>query len=103
MSTVKVQFTTDEETYTMVFGDSYKTWQMQLQEYIYYLKRKDRKFTINKLDKSSEKFRQNGLKWCDIKEYQGELTEDALEMHTRVRNIEDFKWRPITLPKGIEL
>lgn len=108
MATVRATFDTTEtdgskDTYEMVFGDSYKTWQMQLQEYIWSLRRQDIAFTIRGLCKSNAAFVQDGLKWCDAEKYQKELTREAKFYGKVVRRFETFSFNGIELPRSIEL
>jgi hypothetical protein len=103
MSTVKIEFTIEGEKSQMVFGDSYKTWQMQLQEFVWYLKGRERNFTIGELLISRSKFVQNGLKWCSAESFQSELDEEGAYYKRKPRQFERFGWVRIALPPKIEL
>jgi len=96
MSTVQVNFVTDTEEYTMIFGDSYKTWRQQLQEYIWQLNAHSTAFTIHEMYLSHSRFRQDGLKWCTVEEYALELAEEG-------RDLNKMNWHQIKLPKVIQL
>lgn len=98
MATVQVNFHTENQDYTMVFGDSYKTWREQLQEYVWMLKNKDILFRITEVFISHSRFIQTGLKWCRFEDYQEELLAIGDK-----RNPFEFNWEQISLPKVIKL
>ena len=98
MATVQVNFTTEDEEYTMVFDDSYKSWREQLQEYIWQLNNHKTSFKIGEIYLSHSRFVQTGLKWCALEEYEAELRAIGDQ-----RFISDFNWVLIQLPKVIKL
>lgn len=98
MATVQVVFNTDKDgEYTMVFGDSYKKWREQLQEYIWQLNHHKNAFKIESLYLSHSRFVQTGLKWCEFDEYRDMLVKE------QGRDPLDFNWVRIELPKVIIL
>lgn len=100
MATVKVEFSNNDsvgEKFTLVFGDSYKTWKMQLQEYLWRRRNNsDVGVTIENIYLSHSRFTQDGLKWCTLEAYAKELKDLG-------RDINKFNWVKIDLPKSIEL
>ena len=98
MATVQVNFKTEDEEYTMVFGDSYKKWREQLQEYIWQLNHNKTAFKIGEIYLSHSRFVQTGLKWCTLETYQEELRAIGDQ-----RFVSDFNWVLIQLPKVIKL
>jgi hypothetical protein len=65
----------DGEIFTMLFGDSYKTWDVQFSEY----RQTFKPFEILEVETSKSKWKAwGGLKWCNETEFQNELnTEDC--------------------------
>lgn len=78
----------DIEVY--VFGDSYKSWKTQMEEFEDYGRRK---IKLLELYKSANKFVQNGLKWCDYDHYQEELDEEAEQVGRKPRQLSNFQWQ----------
>lgn len=103
MSTVVASFKTDTEEYEMVFGDSYKTWQMQLNEYLMMLHNRETQYKITGLRKSNAKFVQHGLKWCAVDEYQSELKFEAKDTGKQPRRFDAMSFSPIHIPKEINV
>lgn len=103
MSTVVTSFKTDAEEYEMVFGDSYKTWQMQLNEYLMMLHNRKTQYKITGLRKSNAKFVQHGLKWCSVDEYQDELKFEAKDTGKPARKFDTMSFSPIHIPKEINV
>ena len=68
-----IEFLIEGEKKQYVFGDSYKSWQMQLREFILSEKIKENNFL--KVKSCKKQFPQNGLKWCPLEEFQTELDE----------------------------
>ena len=70
---VIIDFLFNSEKKQYVFGDSYKSWKMQLREFILSEKIKENQFL--KVKSCEKEFPQNGLKWCLLEEFQAELDE----------------------------
>lgn len=70
---VIIDFLFNSEKKQYVFGDSYKSWKMQLREFILTEKIKEDQFL--KVKSCKKEFPQNGLKWCLLEEFQSELNE----------------------------
>lgn len=72
---VKIKFKTeDDKEYTMMFGDSYKKWYVQFEEYVKLHK------AYNCIDVSVSKSKWigwGGLKWCNENEFQYELNREG--------------------------
>jgi len=70
---VKIQFSSEGEIYTILFGDSYKKWEVQLREYLYTFKNTE----IMKIESCPDKWIDfGGLKWCSINRFQDELNRE---------------------------
>ena len=80
----------DGSTQIMIFGNSYKTWREQLDEFEDWGRRTD--LTLAKLYWSPERFVQHGLKWCAYDKYQAELDFEAKDLKRGRRQLEDFVW-----------
>ena len=94
--TVKAHYRlADGSTEVMIFGNSYKTWREQLDEYEDWGRRTD--LTLVALYWSPERFVQHGLKWCDYEHYQEELDFEAKDLKRGPRRLKDFVW---TLVQG---
>jgi hypothetical protein len=75
---VRVTFTDDS---IMLFGDSYKPWKMQLDEYLWIAKRNTGKsLEITKVESSKSKWISwGGLKWCPHEKFQKELNREGCQ------------------------
>jgi hypothetical protein len=90
--TVKAHYRlADGSIEVMIFGNSYKTWREQLDEYEDWGRRTDLKLV--ELYQSSERFVQHGLKWCPYDEYQEELDFEAKDLKRGARQLKDFAWK----------
>lgn len=67
----------------MLFGDSYRTWNSQLEEYCRLYKKRPLRLEISK----SSWIGYGGLKWCEEKEFQNELDEEG-----KGRKVEHIKF-----------
>jgi len=73
---IKIQFSSEGEIYTMLFGNSYKKWDVQLREYLYTFKNTE----ILKIESCPDKWISfGGLKWCNVDKFQDELNNENLE------------------------
>lgn len=79
MATIKVVYElSDGTTETVMFGDSYKTWQDQKREYERYYP--DEK--VIEIWKSNSKWiGWGGLKWCLERNFQHELNREGVQDH----------------------
>lgn len=75
---VRIKFKTDTDEYTMLFGDSYKKWFTQFEEYISRYKVYD--FSNVALSKSKW-IGWGGLKWCNENEFQHELNREGCQSY----------------------
>lgn len=85
---VKIAF---EDGSTMLFGDSYKKWYTQLDEYLG--KYHDKITRPKKVFFSNEKWPTKPLKWCDEDSFQQILNEDSKikKEHPVIYNNIDFR------------
>lgn len=82
-----IKFKNDTEEFNMLFGDSYKSWQDQLMEYMSITKLKPYKPYC--ISYSKEKWiSYGGLKWCCLDNFQDELKVEGDD-----RKISDFHFR----------
>jgi hypothetical protein len=73
-------------TQVMIFGNSYKTWREQLDEYEDCGRRTD--LTLKELYWSPERFVQHGFKWCDYNSYH-ELGFEAKDLKREPRQLNE--------------
>jgi hypothetical protein len=89
--TVKAHYRLPDGTVrVMIFGNSYKTYREQMDEYEDYGRRTE--LTLVELYQSSERFVQHGLKWCDYDSYQEELDFEAQDLKREPRRLTTFEW-----------
>lgn len=84
---VRITFLDEEQMpFAMLFGDSYKTWEHQYQEYLWYMiKWWDEKtctkrdlYGVVKIEKCIDKWKTwGGLKWCHADDFQHELNREG--------------------------
>jgi hypothetical protein len=85
---VQITLKTETETWSMLFGDSYKSWSLQFQEYLWNCRRGKKFFTVENVSVcKNEKWLANGLKRCEVSEYQNELDEAGVN-----RKFEHFEF-----------
>ena len=73
---VKIKMISKGETFTMMFGDSYKTWSAQFREYCSIFK----PLKVVEAETSYSKWiGWGGLKWCNETEFQNELNEEGCQ------------------------
>lgn len=73
---VRIKLKSKGETFTMMFGNSYKNWEEQFREYCYNFKPID----IIDVETSPEKWKGwGGLKWCNETEFQHELNREGCQ------------------------
>lgn len=74
---IRVKFTDD---WTMMFGNSYKPWEMQLEEYLLILKRKGELDDYMDVTVSDSKWVDwGGLKWCAEENFQHQLNREGCQ------------------------
>lgn len=74
---VRVRF---NESWIMMFGNSYKPWEMQLEEYLFILKRKDELDTYEEVTVSDSPWiGWGGLKWCSEDNFQQQLNREGCQ------------------------
>lgn len=74
---VRVKFS---DVRTMMFGNSYKPWTMQLEEYLFMLKRKgELDDYIDVTVSDSQWVGWGGLKWCPEKDFQHQLNREGCQ------------------------
>lgn len=74
---VRVQF---NEGHVMMFGNSYKPWEMQFDEYLWLLKRNNELPSIEQVTVSdSEWVSFGGLKWCPEEKFQHQLNREGCQ------------------------
>lgn len=84
---VKITVKDEEKTWAMLFGDSYKRWSMQFEEWLYTRKFHKQQISILETAVSKSKWIQNGLKWCASENFQEELDKE-----NERRNYSDFEF-----------
>lgn len=92
------------EEWTMLFGNSYKTWEMQLKEYLLLLKRKQKLESYSEVTVSDNAWiAWGGLKWCEENDFQNQLdregrqsNEAANENARQYSNMEFYQDRVVT-------
>lgn len=73
---VKIKIKSIDGVFTMMFGNSYKSWDEQFREYCRIFK----PIEILELETSSEKWKGwGGLKWCNEEEFQNELNREGCQ------------------------
>lgn len=83
---VSIKFKSDVEEFSMLFGDSYKSWQDQLAEYMFITKLRPYKpYHVHYSKKKWISY--GGLKWCCLDNFQEELKKSNDK-----RNIDDFNF-----------
>lgn len=76
---VRIQFAED---WTMLFGNSYDTWDEQLQDYLCMLKDRKQIVPIQHVSVSDEKWvAWGGLKWCSEENFQNQLNREGCQMN----------------------
>lgn len=96
---IKIQFSGEKEEHTMLFGDSYKPWQRQYEEYMR-LNADD--FVPVKAWSCPDKWvSYGGLKWCLESEFQDELDLESADKSAefKLRWYRDMKFTPLALSK----
>lgn len=74
---VRIRF---NENRTMLFGNSYKPWEMQLDEYLFLLKRRGELEDFLEVSVSdSEWIGWGGLKWCPEENFQHQLNREGCQ------------------------
>ncbi|TCW55306.1 hypothetical protein EC917_106161 [Bacillus thuringiensis] len=74
---VRVQFSEDR---VMMFGNSYKPWEMQFDEYLWLLKQEGELDGVEKVTVSdSEWVSWGGLKWCPEEKFQHQLNREGCQ------------------------
>ena len=76
---VKIKFKLGKGTFTMLFGDSYKSWKEQLREYCTALKLHDEIKVLGVETSKEEWISWGGLKWCNEQEFQDELDREGCQ------------------------
>lgn len=75
---VRVRFS---ESWVMMFGNSYKPWEMQLNEYLIFLKQKGEAPTIEDVHVSDSNWISwGGLKWCSEDNFQNQLNREGCQL-----------------------
>lgn len=73
---VRIKLKSKGETFTMLFGNSYKNWEQQFMEYCSIFKPTD----VLDVETSVEKWKGwGGLKWCNETEFQHELNREGCQ------------------------
>ncbi|MEH7541798.1 spore protein H [Bacillus thuringiensis] len=74
---VRVQF---NEGHVMMFGNSYKPWEMQFDEYLWLLKRNDELPSVEQVTVSDNEWVSwGGLKWCPEEMFQHQLNREGCQ------------------------
>jgi len=74
---VRIKFSED---WTMMFGNSYKPWEIQLEEYLFLLKEKKELDTFEEVTVSDNKWvGWGGLKWCPETNFQQQLNREGCQ------------------------
>lgn len=64
----------------MLFGNSYKPWDMQLDEYLFLLKRDNELMMVKEVEVSDSPWVHfGGLKWCSAKNFQQQLNREGCQ------------------------
>jgi hypothetical protein len=73
---VKIKIKSSSDTFTMLFGNSYKNWTEQFREYCYAFK----PIEVLEVETSKEDWKGwGGLKWCNEDEFQEELNREGCQ------------------------
>ncbi|MES5957434.1 spore protein H [Bacillus fungorum] len=93
---VRVQFA---ESHVMMFGNSYKTWEEQLDEYLWLLKRDGELNSVKGVTVSDNKWVSwGGLKWCPENKFQHQLNREGCQSdepdNPNPRQYKDMKFYP---------
>lgn len=93
---VRVQF---NEEHVMLFGNSYKTWEEQLDEYLWLLKRDGELNSVKGVTVSNNKWVSwGGLKWCSEERFQHHLNREGCQSdemdNPNPRQYKDMKFYP---------
>ena len=73
---VRIKLKSKGETFSMMFGNSYKNWDEQFREYCFTFKPVE----IIQIETSPEKWKGwGGLKWCNETEFQHELNREGCQ------------------------
>lgn len=76
---IRVRFSDD---WTMMFGDSYKPWEIQLEEYLSLLKQKGKLNGYLDVSVSNNKWISwGGLKWCSEENFQQQLNREGCQFN----------------------
>lgn len=74
---VRVQFA---ENHVMMFGNSYKAWEEQMDEYLWLLKRDGELHSVKRVTVSDSKWISwGGLKWCPEERFQHHLNREGCQ------------------------
>jgi hypothetical protein len=66
--------------YTMMFGNSYKPWEMQFEEYLLMLRNSKKDLSISNVEVSDEPWvAWGGLKWCPSESFQEQLNREGCQ------------------------
>lgn len=99
MAIVKVKFTGESENYTMLFGDSYKSWQEQYGEYCRLYPELEPVYAWKSI---SRWIGWAGLKWCSEENFQQNLNrekcQDGDPDNPNPRKYSEMKFFEIPLP-----
>jgi len=75
---VRIKLKSKTQTFTMMFGNSYKKWEEQFREYCLRWK----PIEVIEVETSSEKWiGWGGLKWCNENEFQHELNREGCQQN----------------------
>lgn len=84
--TICIRFKSETDEFSMLFGDSYKTWYEQLTEFLFVTKVRPYKPYYVLISK--EKWiSYGGLKWCCLDEFNNELKKE-----NKNRSVDDFNF-----------
>jgi len=101
MATIKIVFKDKStgELFKVMFGDSYKSWQTQLSEYVRMYKNEE---MVRAFKSYSQWKGWGGLKWCSEDSMQEELNRENVQQNEadnpKPRQYADFKFFEIALP-----
>lgn len=74
--TVRVTF----DDFVMLFGNSYKPWEVQFDEFIWLVKTKGRRVQLKNVETSNSKWiAWGGLKWCPEEGFQQQLNREGCQ------------------------
>lgn len=73
---VKIKIKSEGEIITMLFGNSYKRWDIQFREYCWLFK----PIEVLEVETAKDKWKGwGGLKWCNENEFQNELNREGCQ------------------------